>query len=42
MPILECFSEGVAGSPVSVSPSVSSLSFFLGDLAFTFLPACVN
>ena len=40
MPILECFSEGV-GSPVSVSPSVSSLSF-LGDLAFTFLPACVN
>ena len=42
MPILECFSEGVAGSPVSVSPSVSSLSFFLGDLAFTFLSACVN
>ena len=41
MPILECFSEGVVGSPVSVSPSVSSLSF-LGDLAFTFLPACVN
>ena len=41
MPILECFSEGV-GSPVSVSPSVSSLSSFLGDLAFTFLPACVN